>query len=466
MSEHIDEGALDKKAEQKADMYFAKYKDQVQALESSPLAKVRTITPYDVYALGSQLQAYENYQEMCEEDGTLAALGKIPNIALDVVTVAYGSSPLSMIASTQPIDEEQGTVYYKNVIAQTTRGSHTAGDTVFDPTTGGLTPLDGYAADTLLESLGDTSDTVLQYTGNLTNVPLRPYKVTVEIVSLGLSATDNGDGVLIGYNIQGSIDYNTGAYVIDLANNPGASQAISATSATNFEQAPDIPKIIFKLTTKPVSARIWALKDTIGLEQSYAMRKRFGMVAEDEITNDLVAAINSEIMTAAIRNLNQYAVGSVNYTKAAPANVSDFDHRQSFKFKLADAEAVLVGQAGRGHISVLICGLNGASIISTLPGFNKISEGNDIGPHIYGTLDGMTVIRVQNANILDANTILCLYKGTSPFDAAMVWAPYMPLVVTNALPTGTNPLTTQKAAAVWGGLDMLVTKFCTKLLLV
>ena len=48
---------------------------------------------------------------------------------------------------------------------------------------------------------------------------------------------------------------------------------------------------------------------------------------------------------------------------------------------------------------------------------------------IYGTLDGITIIRIPNAGSLNANTMLCLYKGTSPFEAALVYCPYMPLVV-------------------------------------
>ena len=67
---------------------------------------------------------------------------------------------------------------------------------------------------------------------------------------------------------------------------------------------------------------------------------------------------------------------------------------------------------------------------------------------IYGTLDGITIIRIPNASSLNANTMLCMYKGSSPFEAAMAYCPYMPLVVTTALPTGTNPLLNQKAAAI------------------
>jgi hypothetical protein len=80
---------LNEQAEQAADRYFRKYREHMQLMEShSLLSKTRSITPYDFYALGKQLENFEAYKAMCEEDGTLSQLGKIPNVAFDVITVA------------------------------------------------------------------------------------------------------------------------------------------------------------------------------------------------------------------------------------------------------------------------------------------------------------------------------------------------------------------------------------------
>ena len=402
---------------------------------------------------------------MCEEEGSLAALGKIPSIAYDVITVNYGASPLTVLASVQSIEEEQGTVYFKNVIASSTRGSHTPGDNVFNALSTS-TPLESYAGDTVISSLGNTVAGTQVYNGNLTNTPVRPQKVRIEIPALGLTAVDvNGDGLLLGYNIQGTINYQTGAYSISLVNDPAGVHPISATTSVNFEAATDIPRINSKFTSKTMQARLFALKDTVGLAQTYAMRKRFGLIAQDEMTRDLVAAINSELMILAIRLLDKAAMGNTTFSKTAPAAVSAFEHRQSFNFEVANAEAVLLSNAGRGSIKVMVAGLNGASIISTLPGFKKIADGNDIGPHIFGELNGIIIIRVHNTQVLNPDTILCVHRGDSPFDAALVYSPYMPLVTTDSLPTGTNPLVEQKAAAIWAALDVVVGNFVTRITL-
>jgi hypothetical protein len=187
------------------------------------------------------------------------------------------------------------------------------------------------------------------------------------------------------------------------------------------------------------------------------------MIAEDEVATDLVSAINSETVNTGIAQLAAKAIGNVNWSKTAPDGVSYFEHKQSLKDQLAVAEANILSVAGRGTVNVLVAGRNAASIIQTLPGFNRISDGATIGPHIFGTLDGMTVVRVPNSAVLNADTILCMYNAPSPFESALVYAPYMPLVVTSALPAGVNPLVNQRAAAVWAAIDVLVPNFVTKI---
>lgn len=451
-----------------ADGYLNKYRPFVEALESkSLLSKTRSITATDVYALGKQLENFEVYRDLCEEDGTLAQLGKIPDVAFDVLTVAYGTSPLSAIASQQPIDEEQGTIYYKNVVAASTRGGVNTGDVLSGPMAGDSYASDGYASSAVVgEAHGLTTDATVDYSFVLVNAPLRVGSVRIELAELGLVAQDNGAGQLIGFDIQGTVDYNSGAVTINLKGNPGDGHAITAAYQSDYEAAEDIPKILMKFTSKTVNARLWALKDTIGMQQSYALRRRFGMVAEDEVAQDLVAAINSEQMNAATRMLLSKAQGETTFQKTTPTGISYAEHKQAFKDALAQAEATILGNAGRGTISALVAGRNVCALVGTLPGFSKLSDGAAIGPHIFGTLDGILVIRVPNQHVMNPDEAVAIYKGKSNFEAALVASPYMPLVVTSALPHGNNPLMNQRAAAVWGAIDVLVPNFITKIRLV
>ena len=85
MKKQFEESLLLRKAEE----YAKRYRSQMDLVESkSLLSKVRPVTHYDLYALGSMLENYETYQQICERDGNLGNLGRVPDVAFDVISVS------------------------------------------------------------------------------------------------------------------------------------------------------------------------------------------------------------------------------------------------------------------------------------------------------------------------------------------------------------------------------------------
>ena len=485
LTEQMDERLqlMDQKIKKTAENLYEKYREQMDLLEKeSLLCKVKGhLDPYDVYALGKQLESFDTYLALCEDDGNLGQLGKIPQIAYDVITVAYGTSVIPFIASVQPIEEESGHVYFKQVRAETKKGSITGPPTTFiDPRTGLATPR-VYSGNFVTAFVaGVTVGAQTHYTGSIIpsppyyQAPVRPQTVKIYLFG-GVFCTDDGRGNLVGQGLSGTIDYPSGSYVIDFLSDPGAAHNILADYQIQFEQADDLPRIGTFFDSTTIIAQVYALKGTIGMLQSYGMRKRFGLVAEDELAKDLVAEINAEIGADLISMLYAAALGVnggqtasdfITWPKQPPATgqyISYFEHVNTFKYYLADAEAVIAGNAQRGTITTMIAGRNAASIMSTLPGFNKLTDGNTLGAHVFGTLDGVMIVRVNEQAVLDKDQVICLWKGTSPFEAPAVYSPFMPLVVTSTLPAGKNPIGQQRAAAVWSGLKILVPQFITKM---
>ena len=458
---------LENKMKKEAEKLYEKYRPQMEALEHSLLAKVRggTLHIGDYYGLGKQLEQYDNYQEVCEEEGNMNLLGKIPVIAYDVITAIAGVSIIPVVASVQPVDEEKGTVYFKNIRAANTKGNLTAGQVLVDPRKNIVTP-SGYSSNSVSgEPAATTAAATVTYSFTLAQFPLRSESVSITVQGdVNTYAVDDGKGNLIGKGLSGTINYLSGAVSVTFATQPAIGVSIFAAYQNNPELAADLPQIDTFFDSKGISAQVYALKGTIGLLQSYGMRRRFGLVAEDELAKDLVAEVNREIGGDLIHILNASAQGLTQWNKNPPsANISYFEHKQTFKDALADAEAVLIGNAGRGMISQIIAGRQVAAIIQTLPGFEKLTDGTTLGVHVFGMLDGVTVIRCPNADVLAADMALLVWKGLSPFEAAVVYAPYMPLVVTATLPVAPNPLQQMKAAAVWAGVTSLVPNFVTAL---
>lgn len=450
------------RVERKADFYAKKYAPQMTLMESasSPLARVRSISNYDRYALGKQLEAFDGMKKMLEYDGSINQLGVIPKIAYDVLSITYSASILPIIASVQPIEESQGLVYFKQIKSWDTKGNFTAGGTILDPRTGLVTP-QGYANNTVSAETC-ASGPGASFTFTTAQLPLRgSLYFYVGASPVTVYGSDDSNGVISGVGMSGTIDYSTGLTTINLAA-ALTTETIYVNYSQNYEASTDIPQIQSQFASTTVSAKIYALKTTVGLMETYSMKKRFGYVAEEEMAKDLVSEINAEIGGDMIRIMLALAVGNTPFSTVPGAGVSWFEHKQQLLDKIfADAGAEILTNAGRGTVNLLIAGYKAAGTLSTLPSFELITDGNSIGAHLFGTLRGVPVIRVPENSVLTKEVILACYKGTSPFEAPMVYAPYMPLTVTGLLPMSPNPLMSQRAAAVWAGVQSLIPAFVT-----
>lgn len=459
--------------DQQADEYIKWYPEQMRILEKSDLSKVRSIGSYDIWALGKMLEQFDTYRMIVEDDGNTALLGKIPNVAYDVIAVTYGASIIPIIASVQPIEEEQGMVYFKQVIAAQTKGTQTQNQVLVDPRQLDVTP-QGYAGSELTVTLvTSTTNSTVTYSGTLSVFPVRAQSIkiasTAQFASQNITGVDDGNGNILGFGIAGTINYLTGVWSLTFTTNPGGGKNIVITYQQNYELASTIPQMMQAWQAQQVFAKIFALRGTFGLLQSFAMRKRLGVIAEDELANDLVSEINAEIGGLLILKLLAAAAGQpafATFSRTPPTNTSLAEHYLSFKIQLAVAEANLVNQAGRGTISCLIGDKQACAVVSVLPGFQKITDGNTLGAHLFGTLDGIPIIRVNDPNILSSTPnpqFICIWKGPSPWEGPAVFSPYMPLVVTATLQNVANPLLNTRAAAVWAGADVLVPNFATLL---
>lgn len=251
----------------------------------------------------------------------------------------------------------------------------------------------------------------------LAQVPVLAQSVRMKIAGTDKFAMDDGAGHIIGFGIQGTIDYSTGAVSVTVSGEVAANTLLSATYQTNVELADDLAQVQSEFASKQVKARIYALKSTIGLLQSYAMQKRFGMVAEDEAAKDLISEINAELGGDLVRVLDNASPNKANpltWDNKAPNGVSALEHRMSFMFALSMMDKNIATTAGRGAANIYIAGATACAIMQNLPQFKLISDSTMTGPHVFGTISGKTVIRVVDPNVLDTNKVIGVYKSNSP----------------------------------------------------
>jgi hypothetical protein len=444
--------------------YFSKYKKHIEVFEKSLVGKAVNLQDHHKIQLGKMLDQWKVYEKLSESAGSLNTLGELPKVALDVITATMSNSVLPVIATTQTIDSQKSIIWFKNIVAKDSKGNIVDGDTLIDPRTGTKTP-SGYASGAVIGEDGATTVAAqLPYTFTVNNnEAIRRQFVRVYLDSdNSIEAKDfDGKGTLFGNGISGSINYETGEITVNLAADPGAGDIIKVDYTQNLEAMADVPKIDHFLDSTDVDAKPYALKAVMGLFQMFELKKRIGDSAIQDVATDLTRSINNEIGGDFIRQYDAIAGGATQFSLTAPSAVSEHDHRRSYAYRQADAEADLISRAGRGTIKVMIVGREHAALVRGLDGFNLLSDSNSLGAHVFGSYRGVTYVRVPEENLLAAKKGIGLYTGSSPLESAGVYAPYMPLTIQDSS-LSPNPLNQQKVAATMAATKVVVPQYAVR----
>lgn len=449
-----------------AEEYYGKYRPQIDALlANNTLRDVNESLGVDhVIMLGRQLDQFQAYQHaVAESYNGQGALGKLPSVALDVITASYGNSVLPLLASTQPIEEQSGLVYFRELRNVGSHGGFSNGQTILSPLTGPARHNGTLGAQRQLVDVGVGNGNTKEFTTTI-GKPLVPGSVVVNVEGLG-EGKDNGEGKLLTFGgYTGKIDYNTGKIDVVTDANLETDKKVRVMFDIEVDRAEAIDKIQAGLVTKEVRAEIWTLAADIGFFATFAAGKRFGrsnsdMVAED-LTNALVDSTNARVITA----LSQMKKSQVVWDQNAPQGVPYSDHKLSFVDAIARAEANLHSNAGAGSINRYVAGVTAASVLRGLPGFVLANTNPGQSVSLYGYLDGVPVIRATG--VCEDNSVLAISNPSDYFNAPVAYCPYMPLMLTDTVQDSNNPFRSTRAAGVWAGIaamnDNLVTEIKIK----
>lgn len=456
-------------ADDQANMFYDAFTDQIDHYMSHSIRSVvsESISPYEVVGLGKQLMQWQNYHKFCESNNNLGSLGAIPQIALDVITASVGNSILPLLCSIQPLPEEHGVVYWKEMRAQQTSGGYTANDIISSPLQRDK-PGDGtLGGNRRTETLDTTVAATLTYTGNLDIAPIRPYRMDILVSTIGY-AKDDGQGNLIGFGLSGTINYKTGAWSITFTSDPGNTKDIVATYDTDVDSLAELDRIQAGLSTKDIRAEIWALASDVGAFANFAFQNRFGMSAIDEVaqdlTNELTRILNTKAVKVMINSHASIAGGSTaNWTQNV-SGVSYAENKLTFVDAFAGAESRLHAQAGANVANRIIAGKTAAAALRGMPDFERASDASQVSVGLYGYYDGIPVIRATG--VMSDAKMLVISNAGEYFAAPMVWAPFMPLMVTSTVNSPNNPFKTTQAAGVWGGMTDLIKNLITEIVVV
>lgn len=370
--------------------------------------------------------------EAMNEGTQLADVGFFKKYGINLLSAAIPNLIASDIVSLQPMLSRIGEMRYLKVMYGSNKGAIQAGSRMFDSFVGG-NGATNYSSDAIEDEILDLTlnaeRTVVH--GNLSWLPVVPSTVKITINDT-VAIVDNGNGVLSGTGVTGTIDYNSGAYVLTFAT------AIAAESTgnidyeyNNIDTPVKAPEVNFKIATTPITAKSRKLKATYSLDASFDLTKDYGMEINDEIVTYTAAQIKHEIDGELMNDLLRVATAVGTTWDSTPRDgISLRDHNESFNNKIVEASNNIFNATKLASGSYIIAGMGACNIIETLPRFRPAGVVKPIGPHLVGYLGTMPVYKNP---FYPMDSYLVGWKGSGLFDAGYLYCPYMPIMSTQLI---------------------------------
>lgn len=473
----VDESFIQRKFDEDANRYERQYTDvitEAAGLFNSRYSKYgKDWSVNDSIALGQYLEQWEQYCQMFEsmpDPTTRDNLGDYVKVGLGLAAIQYVSLPASFLASVQPIPDEVGIIYYRRLVATASRGNIHSGD-VIGSIGGKLNDdLDTYYQESQSKTIAVTNGGT-PYGGSL-NAPVRERTMEVVITMTvgGTTSTyqgmDDGNGFIIGnWPVPaglrtGAITYSNGALVINLADTGATAGSIVVNYHQNLAQASDIPGFQYQLTSKSVRANYFIIQNQYSTLADYTVRRRFGRALSEDIATSAVSQINSAVLSAIIRKLTTAAIntGTVTWDGTPDAGVSLADHRKTFTDAIEASCQLIDAQTGRGAASFILAGAYGRRVLQSI-GAEMVRKPLP-GPYLAGFFQNIPIFYVPQALLADRYCVVG-YRGPSWFEAAAVYAPFLPVVMVKG--SGDNPFNRITGVAHAAAIDTVVEGFCSRI---
>ena len=224
----------------------------------------------------------------------------------------------------------------------------------------------------------------------------------------------------------------------------GDAEALGNADGNRFNE------MSFSIEKVLVEAKSRALRAEYTLELAQDLKAIHGLNAEAELANILSTEILAEINREVIRTIYKVAEPGAQVNTATPG-VFDLDidsngrwSVEKFKgllFQIERDANAIAQRTRRGKGNVIMCSADVASaltmagVLDYTPALNANLNVDDTGNTFAGVLMGKYRVYIDpySANVSADQYYVIGYKGSSPYDVGIVYAPYVPLQMVRAV---------------------------------
>lgn len=277
-------------------------------------------------------------------------------------------------------------------------------------------------------------------------------------------------------NNVGSCDVTTGAWTINAVLAGGGASAFKAHQVIYFQyffqselaytvSGGKIQSMSLSSTQYPIVAEPFPLRTTWTLEGELSWQSQQQMDFESEVVSMLAGQQAFNVDQYGIDLMIAGAAHSATYTYAGtfPGNMEKIEDLPGM---IGAVSAAIQNASRRGPANFCVMNPSVWALMGRLshhadwfksvgvvsPASHNVTT-SDFGIQYAGTLPG-TMMDVYLNPVQDATKVLVGYKGSNWLDAGFVYAPWIPLMITDTLTTP-DTLTKSKAIVSYGSLKML-----------
>jgi hypothetical protein len=268
-------------------------------------------------------------------------------------------------------------------------------------------------------------------------------------LTAGFSSATSGMGTTAQAGINPSLLNPTGS-----ADQTGynVGQGMVTGDAENLGNGDDnqFQEMAFSIEKVLVEAKSRALRAEYTLELAQDLKAIHGLSAEAELANILSTEILAEINREVIRTIYKVAEQGAAVNTATPGIFDlDIDSNgrwsvEKFKgllFQIERDANAIAQRTRRGKGNVIMCSADVASaltmagVLDYTPALNANLNVDDTGNTFAGILMGKFRVYIDpySANVSANQYYVVGYKGSSPYDAGIFYAPYIPLQMVRAV---------------------------------
>ena len=419
----------------------------------------------DRYVLGVTAVLMENesqHLQSLEEETRLVNVGSFTKFIFPVLRRVFPNLIAHDIVSVQPMTASVGAVFFLDYVYDTNKAPTQRGQVFprdFDRNytsekidgeilgTGNGADFGGAGAP-LSSTLSFNPVRPLNASNGFATI-VREFNVTTGAVVQ--QATDDGAGGFTGNVLSGAINYANGAisgFKFTVA--CGLGNQIKAFYVYDGELNTKIPSMKLDVKKAPVEAQPRRLKALWSSEAAEDLRAFHGIDAETEIVSAVAQEMALEIDREIIDDLFQNSTSTTgSFDRVPPAGISELDHLRSMLTVISTVSNQIHKKTLRAPANFIVTSPEVSALLAQLTTHGDfraayvsgaespygpadmprpLSSQGQFGIYKVGTLQNKWM--VYEDPFFQRDQMLIGLKGGSFLDAGYVWAPYIPLQVT------------------------------------